>query len=62
MPNGVMLAGVAAGHALAATGFRVVAPFARLPHALAVVGRHSLLVYMLHQPLLLALLWLVARA
>ena len=32
-----------------------------LSRSLALAGRHSLLVYMLHQPLLLGLLWLVTR-
>lgn len=34
----------------------------RPPRLLAALGRHSLAVYMAHQPVLLALLWLVARA
>jgi len=59
--TGVMLVGIAAGHALVRNEFRIVAPLARLPAALAWLGRHSLAVYMLHQPILLGVLWVVAR-
>jgi uncharacterized membrane protein len=58
---GVMLIGIAAGHALVRNDFRAVAPFARLPGVFAWLGRHSLAVYMLHQPLLIGLLYLVVR-
>lgn len=56
---GVILIGIGAGHLLRKNGFAPVAAFARLPRWLAWLGRHSLAVYMLHQPVLLALLWLV---
>jgi len=58
--TGVMLVGIAAGHALARNGFRVVAPLGRLPTPLSWLGRHSLAIYMIHQPLLFGLVWLVA--
>ncbi len=59
--TGVMLVGVALGHALARDDFRALAPLAHAPDVLPWLGRHSLAVYMLHQPLLFGLLWLVAH-
>lgn len=59
--TGVLLLGVAAGHALVRTRFAALAPLASLPEPLRVLGRHSLLVYLLHQPLLIGALWLAAR-
>ena len=59
--TGVMLVGIAAGHALVRNEFRVVAPLGRLPAPLSWLGRHSLAIYMIHQPLLFGLAWLVAH-
>ena len=58
--TGVVLLGMAAGHALSRNRFAPVAPLARLPAAVQWLGRHSLAVYMIHQPLLLALLFVAA--
>jgi uncharacterized membrane protein len=56
---GVLLIGVAAGHPLERAQFRPIAPLARLPKMLSLLGRHSLLVYLVHQPLMMGALWLV---
>jgi uncharacterized membrane protein len=57
---GVVTLGVYAGAQLARH------PIARLdaasPRAVAWLGRHSLLIYMLHQPLLIGVLWLARNA
>jgi len=55
---GFVFAGIAGAHALAAAHWRPVAPLARAPRALRWLGRHSLFVYMVHQPMLFAVLWL----
>jgi len=58
---GVLLLGIPLGHALAAANFRALAPLAAFPRAFALAGRHTLVVYMIHQPILLGLLALVLR-
>ena len=58
---GAMLIGVAAGHALVRTAFRPLAPLGSLPRWIGAMGRHSLAIYMVHQPVLLGALWLVLR-
>ena len=50
------------GIGLRASGFRALAPLAAAPRWLRWLGRHSLFVYMVHQPMLLGALWLVVGA
>jgi uncharacterized membrane protein len=57
---GVVLVGVAAGQALARANFRPLSQLANAPRWLRFLGRHSLVVYMVHQPILLGALWVFA--
>jgi uncharacterized membrane protein len=58
---GVLLLGVGLGHALWHARFRPIAALGRAPRPLLWMGRHSLAIYMIHQPLLMGLLWLALR-
>jgi uncharacterized membrane protein len=58
---GVVLVGIGVGQALAQRDFSPIAWLAGAPKGLRWLGRHSLGVYMVHQPVLLGLLWLVLR-
>ena len=53
---GVILIGMGIGHALYGTGKRRPEPITPLVAALTSPGRHSLAIYMLHQPVLLGIL------
>lgn len=59
--SGVVFLGITAGHVLMRNAFRPLTPLASAPRWLGVLGRHSLPVYMIHQPILLGVLWLVLR-
>jgi uncharacterized membrane protein len=56
---GVVFLGIALGNRLAERGLNALATMAAAPAWLRWLGRHSLVVYMVHQPLLLGALWLV---
>ncbi|CAG0987181.1 hypothetical protein BURK1_02070 [Burkholderiales bacterium] len=58
---GVALVGVAAGDAIARRSFAPLAFLMRAPRTIAWLGRHSLAVYMVHQPVLIGALALALR-
>ena len=57
--TGVLLLGVAGGHALLRAEFRPIAIAEKWPRWMAWLGRHGLATYMVHQPVLMGLLFLV---
>ena len=56
---GVLLVGIAAGHALLRNEFRSISLAGKLPRWMGWLGRHSLAVYLVHQPLLLGALFVM---
>lgn len=58
---GVLFLGLSLGHVLVRTRFTALHPLASAPRALRWLGRHSLVVYLVHQPIMIGLLWLATR-
>ena len=58
---GVLFCGIPVGHALLRNRFAILAGFSTPPRWLAWLGRHTLAIYMLHQPILLGILWVILR-
>ncbi|HEX8740131.1 MAG TPA: heparan-alpha-glucosaminide N-acetyltransferase [Casimicrobiaceae bacterium] len=59
--TGVLFLGIAAGHILVRTRFAALRWLDRAPAVLGGLGRHSLAVYLVHQPILIGALWLALR-
>ncbi len=59
--TGMILLGMAIAHPLQRNGFRALVGFARLPGWLGAMGRHSLAIYLIHQPLLFGALFVIAN-
>jgi len=59
--TGVLLIGVALGNRLSRVHFEPLAPLSRAPAWLLRAGRHSLAIYLVHQPVLIGLVWMAAR-
>ena len=59
--TGVLLLGIPLGHLLLRRRSDALPALRRAPALLPWLGRHSLIVYLVHQPLLVGLLWLATR-
>lgn len=58
---GVLFLGLPLGHLLVRTRFAALRPLKSAPAALRWLGRHSLIVYLVHQPVMIGILWLATR-